>query len=40
MAMDPMMHIPTDRKAVRPLRLALVLGMTVLLFLLILNRYS
>ena len=38
--MDPMMHIPKDRKPLRPVKLALLLGMTVLLFLLILNRYG
>ncbi len=38
--MDPMMHIPKDRKPLNPLKLVLLLGMTVLLFLLILNRYG
>lgn len=38
--MDPMMHIPKDRKPTKPLRLVLLLGLTVLLFLLILNRYG
>jgi hypothetical protein len=38
--MDPMIHIPKDRKPVRPLRLVLLMGMTMLLFLLILNRYG
>lgn len=35
-----MMIIPKDRKALRPFRLVLLLGMTILLFLLILNRYG
>ncbi len=34
------MHIPKDRKPTKPLRLVLLLGLTVLLFLLILNRYG
>ena len=34
------MNIPKDRKTIRPVRLAILLGMTVLLFLLIANRYS
>ena len=38
--MDPIIHIPKDRKSVRPLRLVLLMGMTMLLFLLILNRYG
>lgn len=38
--MDPMTIIPKDRKPQRPLKLVLLLGMTVLLFLLILNRYG
>ena len=38
--MDPMMIIPKDRKAIRPFRVVLILGMTILLFLLILNRYG
>ena len=38
--MDPMMIIPKDRKPQRPLKLVLLLGLTVLLFLLILNRYG
>ena len=38
--MDPMFHIPKDRKTIRPLRIVLLLGMTVLLFLLIANRYG
>ena len=40
MPMDPMINIPKDRKPVRPLRLVLLMGMTTLLFLLILNRYG
>jgi hypothetical protein len=39
-AMDPMMHIPKDRKPQSPFKLALLLGMTVLLFLMILTRYG
>jgi len=35
--MDPFTEIPKDRKPSRPVRLAILLGMTVLLFLLILN---
>ena len=35
-----MMIIPKDRKKTRPLRLVLLLGLTVLLFLLILSRYG
>ena len=35
-----MINIPKDRNSVRPLRLVLVMGMTVLLFLLILNHYG
>ena len=38
--MDPMFHIPKDRKTIRPLRIVLLLGMTVLLFLLIAYRYG
>jgi hypothetical protein len=38
--MDPMTNIPKDRKPLRPLRLVLLMGMTLLLFLLILNRYD
>jgi hypothetical protein len=38
--MDPMINIPKDRKPIRPLRLVLLMGMTLLLFLLILNRYG
>ena len=38
--MDPMTHIPRDRKPANPLRLVLLMGMTMLLFLLILNRYG
>jgi hypothetical protein len=38
--MDPIIDIPKDRKSVRPVRLAILLGMTVLLFMLILNRYG
>ena len=38
--MDPMMIIPKDRKALRPLKLVLLLGVTVLLFILILIRYG
>ena len=38
--MDPMFQFPKDRKPVRPLRLVLLMGMTVLLFLLIMNRYD
>ena len=34
------MIIPKDRKPQRPLKLVLLLGLTVLLFLLILNRYG
>ena len=34
-----MFHIPKDRKSIKPLRLVMLLGMTVLLFLLIANRY-
>ena len=36
--MDPITNIPNDRKSVRPLRLVLLMGMTLLLVLLILNR--
>ena len=36
-AMDPMMMIPKDRKSQRPHKLVLLLGLTGLLFLLILN---
>ena len=39
-SMDPMFLIPKDRKPIRPLRLVLLLGMTVLLFLLIALRYG
>ena len=35
-----MFLIPKDRKPLRPLRLVLLLGMTVLLFLLIALRYG
>ena len=35
-----MTHIPKDRKPAHPLQLVLLMGMTVLLFLLILNRYG
>lgn len=35
-----MMIIPKDRKPQRPIKLVVLLGMTVLLFLLILNRYG
>lgn len=38
--MDPIMTIPKDRKPQSPLKLVLLLGMTVLLFLLILTRYG
>ena len=38
--MDPMMNIPKDRKPQHPIKLVLLLGMTLLLFLLILTRYS
>ena len=38
--MDPIFHIPKDRKPIKPLRLVLLLGMTLLLFLLTANRYS
>jgi hypothetical protein len=38
--MDPMINIPKDRKPLRPLKLVLLLGMTLLLFLLILNRFG
>jgi hypothetical protein len=38
--MDPMTTIPKDRKQQRPLKLVLLLGMTLLLFLLILDRYG
>ncbi len=38
--MDPNTHIPKDRKPVRPLRLVLLMGMTALLFLLLLTRYG
>ena len=34
------MIIPKDRKALRPLKLVLLLGVTVLLFILILIRYG
>ncbi len=34
------MNIPDDRKPARPLRLVLLLGMTILLFLLILNHFG
>ena len=39
-AMDPITQFPKDRKPSRPLRLVLLMGMTVLLFLLMLNRYG
>jgi hypothetical protein len=39
MRMDPMTTIPKDRPKTRPFRLVLLLGLTVLLFLLILNHY-
>ena len=35
-----MISIPKDQKRTKPLRLVLLLGLTVLLFLLILNRYG
>ena len=35
-----MTNIPKDRKPQQPIKLVLLLGMTLLLFLLILNRYS
>jgi len=35
--MDPFTEIPKDRKPGRPVRLTILLGMTVLLFLLMLN---
>ena len=38
--MDPMITPPVDRKPLRPLRLVLLLGMTALLFLMILDRNS
>ena len=38
--MDPITEIPRDRKPVRPVRLAILLGMTALLFVLILNHYA
>ena len=38
--MDPMINIPPNRRKPRPFRLVLLLGLTVLLFLLILNRYG
>ena len=38
--MDPMTNIPKDRRKPRPYRLVLLLGLTVLLFLLILNHYG
>lgn len=38
--MDPIIEIPKDRKPGRPIRLAILLGMTVLLFLMILSHYS
>ena len=38
--MDPITHIPKDRKSIRPLRLVLLMGMTTLLFLLILSHYG
>ena len=38
--MDPITDIPKDRKPGRPIRLAILLGMTVLLFLLILSSYG
>ena len=37
--MDPMISIPKDRPKTKPFRLVLLLGLTVLLFLLILNHY-
>ena len=37
--MDPMITIPKDRPNSKPFRLVLLLGLTVLLFLLILNHY-
>ena len=36
--MDPMINIPADRRKPRPFRLVLLLGLTVLLFALIVNR--
>ena len=38
--MDPMTNIPPNRRKPRPYRLVLLLGLTVLLFVLILNRYG
>lgn len=35
-----MTNIPKDRKPQRPLRVILLLGMTALLFVMILNRYG
>ena len=35
-----MVTIPKDRKTTKPLRLVLLLGLTMLLFLLTLNRYD
>ena len=37
--MDPMIASPKDRAKTKPFRLVLLLGLTVLLFLLILNHY-
>ena len=37
-AMDPMINIPPNRRKPRPFRLVLLLGLTVLLFALIVNR--
>ncbi len=36
--MDPITHIPKDRPSIRPLRVVVLLGMTILLFLLILEQ--
>jgi phosphate starvation-inducible membrane PsiE len=38
--MDPMTDIPKDRKPHHPLRVIVLLGMTALLFLMLLNRFS
>jgi hypothetical protein len=38
--MDPMTSLPPGRKKTRPIRLVLLLGLTALLFLLILDRYG
>ena len=38
--MDPITDIPKDRKPGHPVRLAILLGMTALLFVLILNHYG